>query len=193
MPVRAAVNSFTQDAMSDFATTEVVRHEIAMAVSAIDTRFGGIDKATEVLSATVNRVPTDLQTGIENLKDLNKEIVSGLSKQIEAVREAAKAMHENDSGAIAKSDVNFKALLDKQETLHTQTKDSLTSRMNALEIRVTSLDVTGSTRKESWNDSRSNTMVMVAIIGLIFSVIVGFVGFNLGHAAPPIIATVRAP
>lgn len=73
--------------LSRFSTRDYVDGRF----EALAERLRGIDKANEVLSVTVNRVPTETQTAVGNLNSLTDEQFAGVSKEF---RERTKRMEE---------------------------------------------------------------------------------------------------
>lgn len=90
---------------------------------AVDVRFAAIDKATNVLSATVNRVPTDLQTAISAVESKMNALDGKFQVGIEALKDAAKERRQSDQEAMMKSD-----------RVLVETKEGLGARINNLEI-----------------------------------------------------------
>jgi chromosome segregation ATPase len=110
------------DVLFSHIETERVRCEGH--VETLEQRFADLDRATELLSATVNRVPTDLQT---------------------AIRDVMRLMDERDARVQARFDANEK--LSKRESDLNQTalgaaltsqKESSAVSTNSLEARITS-------------------------------------------------------
>jgi len=92
-------------------------------VEVIEQRFGDMDKATELLSATVNRVPTDLQTAIKDVIRLMDERDVRVQARFDA----------NEKLAQTESNLNQTALA---AALAAQEKASAVST-NSLETRIT--------------------------------------------------------
>jgi hypothetical protein len=63
-------------------------------------RFRGIDRATELLSATVNRVPTDLQTAIRDVMRLMDERDHRVQEHFEAIKRLRESEHNLSQAAL---------------------------------------------------------------------------------------------
>ena len=64
-------------------TTEQLRRELSALREILTARLDGMDTATELLSATVNRTPTVIQIEIAHLRELMNEKLSSLGGQAE--------------------------------------------------------------------------------------------------------------
>jgi len=56
-----------------FLTTEELRRDVSALREILQARLDGMDRATVVLSETVNRTPTAIETAISHLKELHDE------------------------------------------------------------------------------------------------------------------------
>ena len=79
-------------------TTEQLRRELSALREILTARLDGMDTATELLSATVNRTPTVIQTEIAHVRELADERFTGIDKQFAErdvrTEQAAKASKE---------------------------------------------------------------------------------------------------
>jgi hypothetical protein len=66
-----------------YLTTEELRRDVSALREILQARLDGMDRATVVLSETVNRTPTAIQTAISNLRELTEEKLGSLSGQYE--------------------------------------------------------------------------------------------------------------
>lgn len=64
-----------------YLTTEELRRDVSALREILQARLDGMDRATVVLSETVNRTPTAIQTAISNLRELTEEKLGSLSGQ----------------------------------------------------------------------------------------------------------------
>lgn len=64
-------------------TTEQLRRELSALREVLVTRLEGMDRATDLLSQTVNRTPTVIQTEISHLRELMNEKLGSLGGQAE--------------------------------------------------------------------------------------------------------------
>ena len=65
-----------------------LRNELQTQFSAIETRFSGIDKATELQHQDMVRVPTQVDRAVDNLKELIFGTISDLQRDMTIAREA---------------------------------------------------------------------------------------------------------
>jgi hypothetical protein len=63
-------------------TTQQLLREMASLREIFETRLDGMDKAADVLSETVNRTPTAIQTAIANLQDVYDERFRSVQQQL---------------------------------------------------------------------------------------------------------------
>src|SRR6185437_13512206 len=64
-------------------TTEQLRRELSALREILTARLDGMDRATLLLSETVNRTPTQIQTEIAHVRERMQETLSGLGGQAE--------------------------------------------------------------------------------------------------------------
>ncbi len=165
----------------DPISAALLRHEIGMAVHAVEVRLEAMDKATAVLSETVNRVPTALQIAISNVKSEQAEVITGINQQFNAIRELIQLQRANDIEARNKAERANEALLTKIESILNTTKDGLTDRVNANERRLSALDAANLAQRQGGTDSRANITMIIAAIGVIVALIFGVVGYHAGR------------
>ena len=152
-----------------------------MSIRAIEVRLDAMDKATAVLSETVNRVPTALQVAINNVKSEQQEVVTGINQQISALRELIQLQRANDIEARNKAERANEALLTKIESILNATRDGLTDRVNANERRLSALDAANLAQRQGGTDSRANLTLIIAAVGVVMALIFGVVGYNAGR------------
>lgn len=68
-----------------FLTTEELRRDVSALREILQARLDGMDRAAVVLSETVNRTPTEIQTQIAHLKELHDERFRS-TEQVSATR-----------------------------------------------------------------------------------------------------------
>jgi len=64
-----------------FLTTEELRRDVSALREILQARLDGMDRAAVVLSETVNRTPTEIQTQIAHLKELHDEKFRSIEAQ----------------------------------------------------------------------------------------------------------------
>lgn len=68
---------------SPYLTTEELRRDVSALREILQARLDGMDRATSLLSETVNRTPTQIQTEISHVRELIQEKLSSLGGQAE--------------------------------------------------------------------------------------------------------------
>jgi hypothetical protein len=81
-----------------YLTTEELRRDVSALREILQARLDGMDRAAVVLSETVNRTPTAIQTAISHLKELHEERFDSIALQFRErdvrTEQAAKAGKE---------------------------------------------------------------------------------------------------
>jgi transglutaminase/protease-like cytokinesis protein 3 len=133
-----------RDMLMDHLQSLVVaeRDHTTMAFARLEERLLGMDRATALLNETVNRVPTDLQQGMENLRAVLNERFASVGKQFDerdtrSEREARDNKVAVDAAFAAQKDAatqtdiaNAKAI-DKSEVATTETINKLGELFNS--------------------------------------------------------------
>jgi hypothetical protein len=68
---------------SRYLTTEELRRDVSALREILQARLDGMDRATSLLSETVNRTPTQIQTEISHVRELIQEKLGSLGGQAE--------------------------------------------------------------------------------------------------------------
>lgn len=117
-------------------TTEQLRRELASLREILQARLDGMDRATALLSETVNRTPTVIQTEISHLRELMEEKFGSIAQQFRerdvrteqaakagkealdaallAAKELVTQQNEANRGEAAKTEQNFTKQIDAQ-------------------------------------------------------------------------------
>lgn len=125
-------------------------------------RLSGIDRATELLSNTVNRVPTETQQAIGNLQAVQDERFSSIATQFQerdtrqereardnkvavdaafaAQKEAAAKQDESNAKAIDKSEAATTETINKLGELFKTSTDALIDKVDDLKARVQAIE-----------------------------------------------------
>lgn len=106
-------------------TTAQLRQELGALREIIESRLDGMDRATELLSETVNRTPTVIQTEISHVRELDSERFSGVSQRFQASERAQEKAEENTAR-------RFDGLAEWREGV----SDQLAEFPNRVEIRA---------------------------------------------------------
>ena len=162
-------------------------------IGILTERLRGIDKATELLSATVNRVPTDLQKAVADLKELMNERDRRIQDQFEAIRrlrESESALNQTalqaalatSKEATAVSAASLDRTIEKNAQLATQAVASVEARVTQLSDSVivsqkSIAEILASRQAvvEQKTDTRGGAGMIFGIVGAV----VGLLGFIL--------------
>jgi DNA anti-recombination protein RmuC len=169
-------------------------------IAILAERFRGIDKATELLSATVNRVPTDLQQAESRILrlmderdrmyqarfDANEKLGSresdlnqtALTAALNAAKEAAAVVKETLESKIDNQGATTDRTIDKNAELAKQEAAALSARVTQLSDQLASqgLQITGivsgvSAVKEQRVDTRGGLSNAYGAIGAVLGVL----------------------
>lgn len=195
-------------------TLSFTRREIANLYALIKARMDAKDRADELLADSVSRIPTTLDREVARLTqniDLSLQSIDQRFHAIDtrfierdgknataliSIKEAAKAQHDADSMAIAKSDTSVNKQLDALQTLIGTTRETLTVQITALGSRLDKGEAAIAGGRERVDQGRANVNTAVVVAAFVFSVISGLIGFNLSHfivTTPPPLTSFLPP
>jgi hypothetical protein len=139
-------------------TTEQLRRELSALREVLQARLDGMDKATRLLSETVTRTPTEIQTQIAHLKGLHEEKFNSVRLQFEerdvrtqqaseaskqaldaalqAAKELVNAQGEAAAAAAVKSETSFTKQIDQIGTIISTLEKALDARITELKERI---------------------------------------------------------
>jgi hypothetical protein len=106
-------------------TTAQLRQELGALREIIESRLDAMDRATELLSDTVNRTPTVIQTEISHLRELDNERFSGVTQRFSSTERTQERAEEATSR-------RFDGLAEWREGV----SDQLADFPNRVEIRA---------------------------------------------------------
>jgi cation transport regulator ChaB len=169
------------------AERDFTKGEIAVLVQ----RLAGIDRATEVLNETVNRVPTALQEGLVHLEAVMDERFSSIASQFKerdtrseresrdnkvavdaafaAQKEAAAKQDEANAKAIDKSEKATAETIKTNQELTRSTTDALTKGLDEVKLQVSRIESV----KQGSKDSVTSLYALAALFFTAVSVLVG--------------------
>jgi hypothetical protein len=169
-------------------------------VAVLAERLRGIDKATELLSATVNRVPTDLQKAVVDIlrlmdeRDLrvqhrfiaNEKLAqtesnlnqTALTAALNAAKEAADVIKVSLESKIASQGATTDRTIDKNAELAAQESAALSARvtawgeqMIALNNTVTGILASGQAVRDVKVDTRGGAQSIQGYVGMVVSIV----------------------
>jgi hypothetical protein len=143
-------------------TTEALKREISALKELVETRLDAMDKAMELFSGNITRVPTDTDKQIGHLKELVFEKFASVETQfnerdvrsereskdnkvavdaaLSAQKEAAGAQNQSNAVAIGKSESAFTKQIDQINTLITSSIKALDDKIDDLKERMARSD-----------------------------------------------------
>jgi len=118
-------------------TTAQLLRELAALRELLETRLDGMDRATELLSATVNRTPTVIQTEISHVREVDDERFRSISQQF-AERDV-----RTDQAAKASKEALDAALLAAKELVAQQNEANAAAADKAEQSTIKQIDQIG--------------------------------------------------
>jgi len=162
-------------------------------VRVLEQRLTAMDIATELLSATVTRVPTEVQTAVGNLRDLHSERFQSIATQFAerdtrqeresrdnkvavdaafaAQKEAASEQNKSNTLAIDKSERATAETLAKQADLFKSKTDALDTQIADLKERLTIVETAKRTGTENGDQKRLDIGVMVSMAAVFVAIL----------------------
>jgi hypothetical protein len=150
-------------------------------------RLRGIDRATELLNETVNRVPTDLQREITHLRELTEERFRSVETQFKerdtrqeresfdnrtrveaafsAQKEAVRTQNDSNTLAINKSEQATTETINKLEQLFKTSTDGLAKELDGLKERIVRIE-------ERRQGGKETVSAIYAFVGFLVSLLV---------------------
>lgn len=172
------------------------RDWVTAQVDVLRERLHGIDRATEVLSQTINRTPTEIQKEVTHLRELSNERFESVALQFKerdtrqereardnkvavdaafaAQKEAAAKQNESNTLAISKSEASTAETITKLAELFRSTTDALSDKIDDVKLRlvtIESLKLGNLETRKSQNDMVPWVVATVAIIAVIITVL----------------------
>jgi DNA anti-recombination protein RmuC len=165
-------------------------------IDVLTERLNGIDRATELLSATVNRVPTDVQKEITHLDSLVTERFESVATQFRerdtrseresrdnkvavdaafaAQKEAAAKQDESNAKAIDKSEKGTAETIAANQNLNKATTDAQQKQLDEITRRLTIIETTrqaGQEVRAQTFDSVRMMLGLIATVGVLFGIL----------------------
>jgi hypothetical protein len=153
----------------------------------VKTRFEAMDEANKVLSATVTRVPTDLQTAISGVDGRMKAQDDKTNVAIQALKDAAKDRWDSNTATLMKTDTYMLSQQAQLTSILNEMRSTLSVRISALEAKVATSEASASGARNYRDDAKSNLMAVVAVISVLIGVggvVAALITNSNGHSAP---------
>lgn len=176
-----------------YLTTEELRRDVSALREILQARLDGMDRATVVLSETVNRTPTAIQTAISHLKELHDERFSSVAKQFEerdvrtgqaadaagsalsaalqAAKEAVFEQSQAAAAAAAKAELSFTKQVDQIGLRLDTMQKGLEDRIGELKERMDRGEGGASGVAAGRSERRLDAGMMTGVIGVVLTVV----------------------
>ena len=145
-------------------TTQQLLREMASLRELVFTRLDGMDRATELLSETVNRTPTVIQTEIKHVRELENERFAGVAQQFQErdtrSEQAGKAAKDALDAALAAA---AKAA-EKTEQNFTKQIDNALDRIGEIKERLDRGEGGAAGGESARGEARLNMSMVISVI-----------------------------
>ena len=170
------------------------RDHADLTVAQVAERLSAMDRATELLNETVNRVPTDVQKSNENLGRVVDERFNSVDKQFAerdtrseresrdnkvavdaafaAQKEAAAKQDESNAKAIDKSEAATTETINKLGELFNSSHKALSDKIDDLKQRVQGIESSAAGGRQSDTDRHQGISSTTAIIAVVISALI---------------------
>lgn len=176
-----------------FLTTEELRRDVSALREILQARLDGMDRANVVLSETVNRTPTVIQTEISHVRELVEEQFKSIALQfterdvrtnqasiaadsalkaaLQAAKEAVFEQAQAAAKAAEKTELSFTKQIDQIGLQISTVAKGYDDRIAELKERIDRGEGSTSGASESRTEQRLNTGALVGVIGAVVAVV----------------------
>lgn len=166
-------------------TTEQLRRELAALRELLETRLDDMDKATELLSATVNRAPTEVDKQITHLRELQDQKFQSIALQFAerdvraelasraaeealdaallSAKELVTAQNESNLSAATKTEAAFTKQIDQTGAIISTLEKAVDARITELKERLDRGEGGTAGAESSRNEFRASWGLIVGI------------------------------
>jgi hypothetical protein len=171
-------------------TTEQLTREIANLKALLETRLDGMDIATDLLSTTVNRVPSDVDKQVGHLKELHDEKFASITQLIAqrfgdnqkavdaafaAQKEAVAEQNKSIGLANDKSEGAFTKQIDSLGTLLATTNKGLSDKIDEIKQQLSSRSGHDTAVVQQQASNQWNTTTVIAVVFGVLSLLISTV------------------
>jgi hypothetical protein len=163
-------------------TTAQLLRELGALRELIEARLDGMDRATALLSETVNRTPTVIQTEISHVRELLDERFAGVGRQFgerdirtkqadEASKEALSAALLSAKELVAQQNDANTTKAEKTEQNFTKQIDNALDRIGEIKERIDRGEGGAAGAAGTRTEQRLNIGVLIGIAGVLIAVV----------------------
>lgn len=167
--------------------TENLLREIGSLKELVFTEIDSVKKAVQVAHDDLVRVPTEVQKAVGNLKELLEQSIAdeaslrdekfaSVQKQFDGNKTAVDAALAAVKEAGNKTEAGFTKQIDQLVTLFQTGIKGIQGQINDLKARLDRGEGRGEGSKETKVEQRDNSKYILAILALLFSVFMFYVG-----------------
>jgi hypothetical protein len=176
-----------------YLTTEELRRDVSALREILQARLDGMDRATALLSETVNRTPTQIQTEISHVRELIEEKFASVALQfterdvrtnqasiaadsalkaaLQAAKEAVFEQAQAAAKAAEKTELSFTKQIDQIGLQISTVAKGYDDRIAELKERIDRGEGSTSGASDYRAEQRLNTGALVGIIGAVLGVV----------------------
>ena len=136
-------------------TTQQLMQAIAALKELVFTRLDGMDKAMELFSSNITRVPTDTDKQISHLKSLHEEMFQTTAVRLKSVEDhIERARQERDQQLLSQATLNkekFDGIQKQFEERDTRQRDSTTQSEKAVATAMQAAEKAGEKQNEAFS------------------------------------------
>jgi predicted HNH restriction endonuclease len=171
-------------------TTQQLVRELSALKEVIFTRLSGMDKALDLATATLNKVPSEIDKEITHLKvliDAKFEAIDKRFRERDArfeqssvqTKEALDVAFGASEKAMSKAETSFTKQFDQLNAIITTKSDALSQQLSDLKERFLKVEGRGEgqvVQRQSFQEERKTAVSIVAAIVAAIGVAVGVAG-----------------
>lgn len=177
-------------------TTQALEKSVSTLKELILTRLEEIDKATQILARRADKVPSDVDIAVNNLRALHAEKFAGIEKQFQerdvrteqlaaagqlAIKDALQAAKE----LVNSQNTSNEKAIGKNEGNTTKLLDNLDVKIIDLRDRLTAIENKGVGQTTERTAQQTDNSFMVAASAVIVAIILGLAGIAMKLFSAP--------
>ena len=183
-----------------YLTTEELRRDVSALREIIQARLDGMDRAAIVLSDTVTRTPTAIQSAVGHLKELHEEKFSSIGLQfaerdvrttqaatasaqalaaaLQAAKEAVFEQAQAAAKAAEKTELSFSKQIDQTQVQINTVAEGLGDKIDDLKGRIDRGEGSTTGAAESRDVTRLNVNTVLQVLALLVTAGILYAAFH---------------